>query len=278
MKFKDIARDYLIFDCHFHLRQSGRMLDAVRMFQEAGGNALNLTNIPDYSRGVREYYSKTFHETIRIASLIRSETGVRCAVTLGPYPLDFYFFRENSLDPMQEMDKGLRLAARLIEEGHACAIGEIGRPHFQTSDTEVFNLMIRKTFEVASDLKCPVIMHTEDLTGDAVMEIERFASEEHLPPEFVIKHHAIPANLTSGSRIRFSIPASRSAVKESLNYGKDFFLETDYVDDPAKGWKVLPPDAVPRRADMIMQYRDDWEEIFSRVFLDLPRKYFESCF
>ncbi|MEM0158654.1 MAG: TatD family hydrolase [Thermoplasmataceae archaeon] len=274
MDFKKIAQEYLIFDNHFHLRPSGRFLDAVKMFRQSGGKALNLTNISDYSRGANGYYEKTYEETLRMAKMIRSQTGVKCAVTLGPYPLDFFFFQESGADPAAEMSKGLSLAAKIIEQGNASAIGEVGRPHFPNDMAPVFNEFLCEVFSIASDINCPVILHTEDLTEETVLELESLAMRENLNPELLIKHHAMPANLAHNSKMRFSIPASRSMVRDALKYSYNFFLETDYVDDPSKGWKVLPPDSVPKRAEMIAQTRSDWERIFSSVFLDLPTKYF----
>ena len=47
--------DYLIFDDHFHLNYGGNFIEGALRFKKAGGNAINLTNLPDYSLSPDHY-------------------------------------------------------------------------------------------------------------------------------------------------------------------------------------------------------------------------------
>lgn len=267
---------YVIFDNHMHLQTEGRFLEAVDMFLSAGGSTFNLVNLPDHTVGTEDHYEKIYSKTLEIASILRRERDLRTPVTLGPYPLDFFAFQEKGLDPVDEMKKGVDLACRYISEGRAHAIGEVGRPHFPVSEevTEKSDEIIFYCMERAAELDCPVILHTNDLDADGYALLEKLAGKARFPLSRVVKHHALPDDLSFSSGIQRSILASRSNVRKIMKAGKPFLLETDYVDDISLGWKVIPPDSVPRRAQLIKSECDDWETVFESAFRELPMKLF----
>ena len=263
-----------VFDNHFHLRQDGLFLEAVRRFQKEGGTCINLTNLPNYALPAEGYYTRIYEETIQMAKIIRRSTPVKVIVTLGPYPLDYFFFRDSGMDPLGKMQNGLEVLRPYLQSGEAVAIGEVGRPHFQVSEKEYEDgtRIIQESMVLARDEGCPVVLHTEDLKCGDLEKLGDAARRIGLRQEMVVKHHSDPENLSCNVRILHSILATRTNVRKASESARDFLLESDYVDDPLKPGKVIAPESVPRRAKMIMQENDDWERILHASFVDLPGK------
>ena len=263
-----------IFDDHMHLRKDGFLMEAVHKFESAGGTAFNLVNLPDYSLPPSGYYNSIFSETIRLADIVMRESSIFSLVTIGPYPLDYFYFEKAGMDPVEEMMGGIDLASKLIQEGMANAIGEIGRPHFPVPERIVddCNSMIRYAIETAKDVSCAVVLHTEDLDKNSLRQLEEMAYSAGMDSHRLVKHHEKPENLAWNSGVTASILASRRNVHEALRFGKSFMLETDYVDDRSKPDKVIPADSVPKRAMMIKAENENWEEIFYNIFTNLPSR------
>ena len=266
----------VIFDNHMHLREDGFFMEAVREFSSAGGTAFNLVNILDYRVNPSGYYEEIYSRTLRIREKIERETEIRVLVTLGPYPLDYFFFRDAGLDPFKNMKMGLEMAAKLINDGKADAIGEVGRPHFPCENDIVdsSDMLLSYSFDLAKDLSCPVILHTEDLGEDGYSSLEKMALKSGLEPAKVVKHHAYPADLSFNSNLSRSILATRPNVRESIATGKNFMMETDYVDDRDKPGKVIPANSVPLRAKLIMGEYEDSDSILESIFITTPEKVF----
>lgn len=267
---------YIIFDNHMHLNPKGRFLEAVDMFLRSGGNSFNLVNLPDSELGLEHYYENLYERTVSMARIIREEKEFNPPVTLGPYPLDYFRLEKSGKKPLEEMKGAIDLACRYIIEGEAHALGEIGRPHFPVPENvrEDSDEIILYAMERASEIGCPVILHTDDLDEKGYRFLEHLADKAGLDHKMVVKHHALPQDLGIETGIRKSILASRSNARAASLSGKPFLLETDYVDDPSLGWKVIPPDSVPRRAMLIRSEMGDWEEIFGRTFRDIPVELF----
>ncbi|WP_297216461.1 TatD family hydrolase [Thermoplasma sp.] len=263
-----------IFDNHFHLNQASDFAAAVRIFRSAGGTSLNITNLPSHDRK-ENYYDMLYRETIRIADIVRSQFGVETLVTIGPYPFDYFFFDQAQIDPMETMRHGLDLAARYIEEGMADAIGEIGFPHIPQSDEvmQKFWELLDYAMAVAHDVKAPLVLHTFDLSCDDYMRLEKRANS--YGNVMLVKHHARPEDLSCNTSIFRSIPASRRAIREALRISRNFMMETDFINDPNDMNKFLPPDSVPKRAQMILQEYDDGGEILNRIFNEIPESVYQ---
>ncbi len=271
---------YIIMDDHMHLREDGRFTEAVGMFVSAGGNCINLVNVPREDFSIDHYYEKLYANTISIAEAVRKKYGIVVLVTLGPYPLDYFRFLEAGYDPVIEMKNGIDLAIGFAEKGVCHALGEVGRPHFPVGEPVMSksNEILEYGMERCKDASIPIMLHTEDLSEDAYLRLTEMAEKSGLHPGKIVKHHALPHDLAIDVPVRRSILASKSNVRKALGISNDFLLETDYVDDP-KSWKVIPPDSVPRRISMILQERDDWESFASRCCLNLPVEiYGQDCF
>ncbi|WP_393971471.1 TatD family hydrolase [Oxyplasma meridianum] len=266
----------IVFDNHMHLREDGFFMDAVREFSKAGGTAFNLVNILDYRVNPSDYYEEIYHRTLRIKEKIERETEIRVLISLGPYPLDYFYFRDAGLDPIENMKKGLDMAAKIIREGRADAIGEVGRPHFPCENNIVdsSDMMLSYAFDLAKDLSCPVILHTEDLEEEGYSSLEKLVLKSGLNPVKVVKHHAYPSDLYFRSNLTRSILATRKNVRDSIAAGKNFMLETDYVDDKYKPGKVIPANSVPLRAKLIMGEYENSYSILENIFITTPEKVF----
>ncbi len=261
-----------VFDNHFHLREDGLFLEAVRQFRKEGGTCINLTSLPDHELGVDGYYQKIYDRTVRMAARIRNETDVKVVVTVGPYPLDYFLFRDAGREPVSEMTLGIELAAKLVSEGVADAIGEVGRPHFPVDETvySASNMVMSRAMQSAREAGCPVILHTEDLDCNRILELERISLDAGIRPEMVVKHHSDPLTLPCRSGIVHSVLATRPNIREAISSGKGFMMETDYVDDPLKPGKVIAPFSVPRRARAVMQENENWYDILHESFIKIP--------
>lgn len=267
-----------VFDNHMHLREDGFNTEAAKQFEKRGGTAFNLVNLPDYRLPPSDYYESVYERTMRMAERVRSETSVSVLITIGPYPLDYLHFSPFVDDVEEFMRKGVDLAFKLIESGKANAIGEIGRPHFETSSetVEKANNLLHYAMSGAADIGTPVILHTEDLNGAAYSALAEMAKRTGLKPNKLVKHHAHPVDLNEDDRVVKSILATRKNVRESLSSGEVFMLETDYVDDIAKPGKVIPADSVPKRAEMIKNEYENWQDILESLFRGVPFAVYED--
>ena len=273
---KDFA-GFIIMDNHLHLRLDGRLLEAIKLFTRLGGNAVNLVNLPDYGVPAAGYYKDIYGRTLKIADMIRAEFKIPVLVTLGPYPLDYFHFQNHSMDGFESMREGLYLAEKYLENSRADAIGEIGRPHFEYSPdrSDGFNSILEDAFKICHAHGAPAILHTEDLTPESYCSLQKSAKSAGIDPVKVVKHHALPSDLSFENSLTLSMLATRQNTREISRSRRRMFLETDYVDDPSS-WKVIPPDSVPKRAIYIRENMDNWEDLFSNIFRDTPVSVFGS--
>src|SRR3989304_5712203 len=149
-------------------------------------------------------YVAAYGRTLATADLVRRETKVTVFVAVGPYPLDLL-----RLDAalglgaaVEAMKRGMDHAAKLVREGKATALGEIGRPHFRVASDSWAgeNEVLHHGMALARDVGCAVILHTEDPTPDTYEEFGRMADAAGLPREKVVKNHAPPLVLANEGR------------------------------------------------------------------------------
>ncbi|HEV8050751.1 MAG TPA: TatD family hydrolase [Thermoplasmata archaeon] len=247
--------DLPVIDHHCHLSPNGEGVAAARRFRAAGGTHLFLTT-QSYSPGPivdLATYESQFATTERLASEIRTATGVVAYLVVAPYPVDLVRASESiGLPAAAELQRSaLDLAGHLVEEGRAVAIGEVGRPHFPVSEAisvaaeEVF----RYALGVARDVGCPAVVHSEHLEGPGLVALARLAAAEGFPLGKLVKHYQ---RTLVGPEYRTGIVPSyvarRELCAESLPSEGPWFWETDFLDDPARPGAVLDIETVPRRA------------------------------
>lgn len=260
--------DLPIFDNHIHLQDIGDNVDAVKEFQKAGGTHLVVSHLP--YRDLRTWdstgYSPVYERTLKLADRVRRETDVDIYVTLGPYPVDLIALTERVGIEKAEaiLMSGMDLAAEYVENGRALALGEIGRPHFQVEDDimDASNRIMKYGMELASDIGCPVVLHTESTTPDICEELAMMADDAGLPRYKVVKHYSPPLVDESKNHGLFpSVLASEKNLRAALKENCRFMMETDFLDDPGRPGAVLGIKTVPRKTfklleDSILSERD----------------------
>jgi TatD-related deoxyribonuclease len=267
-----------VFDNFVHIRKSGYFLDAAREFIKYGGTAMNIVNFPDYFYTPHSHYEMLYNNTIEVAKAINA-TGINTVTTIGPYPLDYFYFQFAGKDSVNCMEKGIDLAVSIINSGKADAMGEIGYPHFPV-DKKVYHdseTILKYALEACNDNDIPLILHTEDMDETGYFRIESLI-KKHYRVNRVMKHHANPGDLKFPDNILKSLIASRNGVRAAINSGKDFLLETDYTDQKEKPGKVIPVYSVPKRAEMVKNSYKNYEEIFHRIFEEIPFNFYRKEF
>lgn len=267
-----------VFDNFLHIRRNGYFLDAVDEFKKYGGTSMNIVNFPDYNYAPENHYTKLYEETISVAREA-SHRGVNTVITIGPYPLDYFYFLSAGMDPILSMMKGIDLAAKMIIEGKADSMGEIGFPHFPVEDN-VYNdssTILEYALDVCNDHDIPLILHTEDMSSHRYAKLEEII-KKHYSTDRVMKHHANPIDLGYSTSILKSLVASRNNVREALESRYDFLLETDYTDQREKPGKVIPVYSVPKRCKMIKDSCINYSEIFHRIFEEIPYRFYRKEF
>jgi TatD-related deoxyribonuclease len=267
-----------IFDSHFHLDPRGKRKDAVKEFKKSGGTHLLLAHKP-YSipRNIEEH-EKEYEITLKLAEEAR-ETGVEVFVALGPHPCVFTELIKNGVS-IEEAEKimreGIEIAAKYIKEGEACALGEVGRPHYEVSK-EVWdrsNAILSYSFENAKELGCAVVVHTESASEKTFEELAKMADYAKLSREKVVKHYSPPIVGKENFGIFPSILAGKESIACALQVSDRFLMETDYMDDPDRPGAVLGPATVPKRTKYFFGLGKITQESWLRIHKENPKKVF----
>ena len=261
--------EYPILDNHVHLQSDGRNVEAVRDFEKAGGTHIVLSHMPYHTVNINsgQDFLKEYEITLDMVEKVRGQTDTKIWATLGPYPVRLIRLEERyGLEKATEiLMTGMELAADLVREGKAIGIGEIGRPHFPVSE-EIWNAsnkIMAYGMELAKEVECPVILHTESATEGVWEELALMADKVGLPREMVIKHCSAP--FVDG-KLNFglfpSVLASRKSIAEALGQGTRFMMETDYLDDLRRPGAVMALTTVPKRTRAFLQTGElDMEKI-----------------
>ncbi len=259
-----------VVDHHCHLSPSGEGVEAARRFRAAGGTHLFLAT-QNYTREpVRDLagYAEQYATTERLARRVTVETGVTVFVVIAPYPVDL-IGQADALGLPAAIDlqrAALELAGRWVEEDRAVALGEVGRPHFPVAGelAEAAEDLFRYALEVARDAGCPAVVHSEDLDASGYARLAELAAQVSFPPGKLVKHYA-RAVLPTAQRVGVvpSFVARREVLRACLAEEGPWFLETDFLDDPARPGAVLDLATVPRRAAAIAEaHPEDVERLW----------------
>jgi TatD-related deoxyribonuclease len=250
-----LPRGLPVVDHHCHLSPTGEGVGAVRRFAAAGGTHLFLTT-QNYRARVPltvEEYREQFETTESLAKQIRTETAVVVYTVVAPYPVDLVrAAAEIGVARALEVHReALDLAGRFVRERRAVAIGEVGRPHFPIPPevSPAIETALRHAFSVAREVDCPAVVHSADLDASGFAELAARATEVGLSAARVVKHYARQRFAPSGpASVTPSYLARRDLVRDVLHDAGPWFLETDFLDDPARPGAVLDLATIPRRA------------------------------
>ncbi len=232
-------------------------------FEKTGGTHIILSHMPYHTVNITKGkdFQKEYDITLNTANRVREMTNVKVFATLGPYPVRLIRLEEkHGLEAAVDiMKKGMELAARAVEEKQAVAIGEIGRPHFPVPAEiwEASNEIMLYGMELAKDVDCPIVLHTESAGIEVWEELALMADKAGIRREMVIKHYSPPIVKEEENHGLFpSVLASRKSIKEALSHNTRFMMETDYIDDLRRPGAVMAPTTVPKRTKALIANGD----------------------
>jgi TatD-related deoxyribonuclease len=266
------------YDNHVHLDPAGRNSEAVKEFAAAGGTGFTLVTLP-YSQvpiTKGEDFRTSYEITLSLAEKARAAADVEVNIAVGPYPvlilpLSERYGKEKAEEMMLE---GMDAAARIVADGKACAIGEIGRPHFSVPEDiwDISNRILRRGMEHAKELNCPVIIHSESGTIETNRSLSEMARSVGLDPKLVVKHSSPPFVTDEETfGVMPSIPASKKNISEALEKGSTrMMLETDYLDDPERPAMMMPITTVPNKVKNLLVSKRLGIEDINRICADIP--------
>jgi TatD-related deoxyribonuclease len=270
-----------IFDAHMHLDPDGRNVEAASEFLKAGGTGLMLVSKPYDSIPVHSVgdFIRNFEETVRLAGAVRDKTGLQVMVAVGPHPAELpRLAREQGLEKAKAtMTGAIEAAGKMVAEGKAQALGEIGRPHFPVDATwwEASNELLAAGLGIAGELGCAAILHTETATPEVFAELASMAKKAGQPPERTVKHFSPPVVREEDNFGLFpSVLAGKGAFESALSQGTRFMVETDYIDDKKRPGAVLGPATIPRRTLDLFSRCILTEEQAFKIHKDNPEKVF----
>lgn len=251
----------IITDNHIHVDpiNGEGPIEVAKKFQRAGGNVMIIPNKPTWTVGKSCNFEEAMELVIKYVNEINECTEVKAFAVVGAHPAELSKRVENGMELSiaEKMMKGaLESAQKLVIEGKAIGIGEIGRPHYEVSpeELEVHNKLILYAMELAADADCAVQLHTESAEEKQFLEFAEMADEAGLERKRVIKHFSGPwVSENENHGLTPSLIATRTVVVEGLKKGNNFFMETDYLDMKSRPGAVLGPKTVPRRTKELLR-------------------------
>jgi len=155
-------KDLPITDNHIHVDpvNGDGPLEVAKKFQKAGGTVMIIPNKPTWTMGESYNLQETMEEVIKYVQEINENVDVKAFAVVGAHPAELSrLIKEGiSLDKAEEMMKdALQDAQKLVLEGKAIAIGEIGRPHYEASseEMEVHNRLMLRALQCSCTRKVP---------------------------------------------------------------------------------------------------------------------------
>jgi len=228
-------------------------IEVANKFHRAGGSFMIIPNKPTWTVNENCSFKDAMELVIRYVDEINRETDVKAFAVVGAHPAELSRRVKAGMNletAELQMRDALKNAQKLVLEGKAVAIGEVGRPHYDVSpqELEVHNRLISYSMELAKDVGCPVQLHTESAGSEQFLEFAEMADKVNIPRNMIIKHFSGAFVLEKENHgLTPSLIATKDVVKEGLKKGKNFLMETDYLDDNTRPGAVLGPKTVPRR-------------------------------
>lgn len=262
---------YPITDDHIHLDlENGRGIDAARDFKRAGGTHLFLVNKPAGLSGtpprIPQDYLPVFDATLQIACRCR-EIDLVVFPILGVHPAELSRLAETMPlpDAVSLMKAGLDLAAGYIREGTAFAL-KSGRPHYEVPQPvwEASNDVLHHALALGARYGCAVQIHAESGPCTDVVDIARSAG---MDPCRVVKHYGSPETPLVPSLI-----ANNPGIPELCLTGRNFMMESDFMDEHSRPGAVTGPKSVPRFTRRLLAEGSITEEDVCRIHMETPAK------
>lgn len=253
--------DMIITDNHIHVDpvNGEGPIEVAKKFERAGGKVMIIPNKPTWTVGKSCNFEEAMELVIQYVSTINKNVDVNAFAVVGAHPAELSRRVENGMDLQmaEKMMRGtLESAQKLVIEGKAIAIGEIGRPHYEVSpeELEAHNRLILYAMELAVDAGCAIQLHTESAGEEQFLEFSKMADKSGIKKNRVIKHFSGPlVSEDENHGLTPSLIATRSVIEEGLQKGNNFLMETDYLDMKSRPGAVLGPKTVPRRTKELLR-------------------------
>ncbi len=247
--------EQIITDNHIHVDPiNGKgPLEVAKIFQRAGGKVMIIPNKPTWTVGKTCSFVEAMELVIKYVAHINENAHVRAFAVVGPHPAELSRRVQNGmeLEMAEKMMKGtLETAQKMVMEGEAIAIGEVGRPHYEvsTEEMEVHRRLMLYAMELAADADCAVQLHTESAMEAQFLEFGEMADKAGLQRSRVIKHFSGPmVSEDENHGLTPSLIATKKVIVEGIKKGNNFLMETDFLDMDSRPGAVLGPKTVPRR-------------------------------
>jgi TatD-related deoxyribonuclease len=249
-------------------------IEIAKKFHRAGGTVMIIPNKPTWTVSESCTFTEAMELVIKYVKEINQETEVKAFAVVGAHPAELSRRIKSGLDIEKAeliMRKALETAQKMVLDGKAVAIGEVGRPHYDVSFEEltVHNRLISYSMELAKDAGCSVQLHTETAEPEQFLEFAKMADKAGIPRYKIIKHFSGPYVLEEENHgLTPSLIATKNVVKEGLKKGKNILMETDYLDDKTRPGAVLGPRTVPRRTKELLNQGILNEENIHTIHVD----------
>lgn len=253
--------DLPITDNHIHVDpvNGEGPLEVAKKFQKAGGTVMIIPNKPTWTQGEPCTFLEAMEQVIKYVQEINENTEVKAYAVVGAHPAELsrLIKEEITLEKAEKMMKeALQDAQRLVLEGKAIGIGEIGRPHYEVSpeEMEIHQKLMLYAMELARDADCAVQLHTESSGEKQFKEFAEMAEETGISKHRLVKHFSGPFVLEEENHgLTPSLIATKTVITQGIKKGNNFLMETDYLDMKSRPGAVLGPKTVPRRTRGLIQ-------------------------
>lgn len=272
-----MSQEFPILDDHFHLnRRTGRGPEVIKEFMRSGGTHIVLVTLPSWSCGVTPVkpadFREVFDSTLADANAV-CELGCTCYCMAGVHPAEVGRLLERmSLSEAEELMKGgLDVAAEYVAEGKCIGI-KSGRPHYPVSSEvwEMSNRVLSHALTLAGELDCTLQIHAESGPCDDVIDMAKKAG---MDSSRVIKHFA-----TCDTPLHPSVTAREPFLADWFRDGREFTMESDFMDDNSRPGAVNGPRSVPRTIQRMLQKGEITVDDVCRIHLDVPSKLYRVSF
>ena len=272
-----MSQEFPILDDHFHLnRRTGRGPEVIKEFMRSGGTHIVLVTLPSWSCGVTPVKPADFREVFDSALADANavcELGCTCYCMAGVHPAEVGRLLERmSLSEAEELMKGgLDVAAEYVAEGKCIGI-KSGRPHYPVSSEvwEMSNRVLSHALTLAGELDCPLQIHAESGPCDDVIDMAKKAG---MDSSRVIKHFA-----TCDTPLHPSVTAREPFLADWFRDGREFTMESDFMDDNSRPGAVNGPRSVPRTIQRMLQKGEITVDDVCRIHSDVPGKLYRVSF
>ncbi|MFB6282937.1 MAG: TatD family hydrolase [Halobacteria archaeon] len=271
-----------VLDDHMHCDpRHGEGMEAIKKFDRSGGTHLCVINKPSWHLGVEptrddtgEEFRPVFEETLGVTEKASEILEGEAFPILGVHPatLNQLCGRMNLENAERLMKEGMEVAAEYVRENRAIGL-KTGRPHYKLPDDmwKASNRIMKHGFELGADLGCAVQLHTEGYDDyhnkdhDGFHDIAEMARNAGMDTKHVVKHFSSPRV----EQLTPSVLSRKEWLEEMLEEGREFMMETDYIDDPDRPGAVLGTRTVPKR---VRSYIEGNEEQMYRSHVEMPEE------